>query len=99
MSYSIDGSANVDELMDLAQGWPAVLGLASMSGATPPDLIAAPHLFSFFADEILKRIDRRSRRALCELALYDTEGRQLALQGMRPDVAERVVAVGVDTGF
>ena len=55
---------HVAELMDLAQGWPAVLGLASMSGATPPDLIAAPHLFSFFADEIYRRIDRRSRRSI-----------------------------------
>jgi LuxR family maltose regulon positive regulatory protein len=92
-------NANVDELMDLTQGWPAVLGLASMSGATPPDLIAAPHLFSFFADEILKRIDRRSRRALCELALYDVEGRRLALQSLRPDAAERVVQAGVDSGL
>ena len=87
------GNANVDELMGLTQGWPAVLGLASLSGATPPDLIAAPHLFSFFADEILKRIDRRSRRALCELALYDVEGRRLALQGIRPDAAERIVSL------
>jgi len=91
--------ADVGELMDLAQGWPAVLALASMSGATPPDLIAAPHLFSFFADEIYRRIDRRSRRALCELALYDVEGRKLALHWLRPDVADRLVRAGIDSGF
>lgn len=96
----LDGhETNVAELMDLAQGWPAVLSLAAMSGATPPDLIAAPHLFSFFADEIYQRIDRRSRRALCELALYDVEGRKLALQGLRPDAAERLVRIGVDNGL
>lgn len=93
------GTPNVAELMDLAQGWPAVLALASMSGATPPDLIAAPHLFSFFADEIYKRIDRRSRRPLCELALYDVEGRTLALHCLRPDVAGRLVQTGVDSGL
>jgi DNA-binding CsgD family transcriptional regulator len=90
---------HVGELMDLAQGWPAVLALASMSGATPPDLVAAPHLFSYFADEIYGRIDRRSRKTLCELALYDVEGRRLALQRLRPDAAERLVQAGVDSGL
>ena len=93
------GQRHVAELMDLAQGWPAVLALASMSGATPPDLIAAPHLFSFFADEVYKRIDRRSRRALCELALYDDEGRRLALERLRPDAAKRLVETGVNSGL
>ena len=91
--------AAASELVDLAQGWPAVLGLASMSGAAPPDLTAAPHLYGFFADEIYRRIERRARRVLCELALYDTAGRHLALSELRPDVVEHVVAVGVDNGF
>lgn len=90
---------DVEELMDLAQGWPAVLALAAVSGVTPPDLIAAPHLFNFFADEIFKRVDRRSRRALCELALYDVEGRRVAVQSLRPDVAERLVQTGLDSGL
>ena len=87
------------ELVNLAQGWPAVLALASMSDATLPDLTAAPHLYRFFADEIYRRIDRRGRRTLCELALYDTAGRHLALSQLRPDVVDHVVAVGVDSGF
>ena len=94
-----NSESDVEELMDLAQGWPAVLGLASMSGASPPDLIAAPHLFNFFADEIYRRVDRRSRRALCELALYDVEGRRLALESLRPDAAERLVQTSVDSGL
>jgi LuxR family maltose regulon positive regulatory protein len=94
-----DSKNQSSELMDLAQGWPAVLALASMSGATPPDLIAAPHLFSFFADEIYKRVDRRSRKALCELALYDVEGRRLAVESLRPDAAARLVETGVNSGL
>ncbi len=96
---SSDTASDVDALIDLAQGWPAVLALASMSGAAPPDLVAAPHLFDFFAEEIYRRIDRRTRRALCELALYDVAGRRLALASLPPEEAERVIRVAVDRGF
>lgn len=94
-----DTSSDVEALIALAQGWPAVLALASMSGAAPPDLVAAPHLYNFFAEEIYRRIDRRTRRALCELALYDVAGRRLALAAVRPEEAERVIRVAVDRGF
>ena len=94
-----DAAAAADGLVDLARGWPAVLALASTSGSAPPDLTTASHLYGFFADEIYHRIDRSVRRVLCELALYDTAGRHLALSQMRPDVVDRVVAVGVDQGF
>jgi DNA-binding CsgD family transcriptional regulator len=94
-----DASSDVDALIGLAQGWPAVLALASMSGAAPPDLVAAPHLYNFFAEEIYRRIDRRARRALCEMALYDVAGRRLALAALPPEEAERVIRVAVERGF
>ncbi len=87
------------ELVELAQGWPAILGLAAMASVPPPDLSATPHLYKFFADEIYQRLARRTRRALCELALYDIEGRTLALNLLRSDEAERVVQAGLDSGF
>ncbi len=90
---------NPSELVELAQGWPAVLGLAALSSAPPPELTATPHLYGFFAEEIYQRIDPSVRRALCELALYDVAGRRLALQQLRPEEAERVVQAGVDSGF
>ena len=83
----------------MAQGWPAVLSLASMASVPPPELSAAPHLYGFFAEEIYQRIDRRVRRVLCELALYEVEGRRLAIEQLRPEEAERVVKAGVDSGF
>src|SRR5262245_14864095 len=52
------------ELIEVAQGWPAVLGLASMASVPPPDFSAAPHLYGFFAEEIYQRIDRSVRRVL-----------------------------------
>ncbi|MDX6437946.1 MAG: hypothetical protein QOF45_529 [Gaiellaceae bacterium] len=94
-----DSASDADALIGLAQGWPAVLALASTSGVAPPDLVAAPHLYTFFAEEIYRRIDRRTRRVLCELALYDVAGRRLALAALRPEEAERVIGVAVDRGF
>lgn len=90
---------NPTELVELAQGWPAVLGLAALSSAPPPELTATPHLYGFFAEEIYQRIDPTVRRALCELALYDVGGRRLALQLLGPEKAEQVVRAGVDSGF
>ena len=87
------------ELVDAAQGWPAVLSLAAMASVPPPELSAAPHLYGFFADEIYQRIDRSVRRVLCELALYEVDGRRLALEQLRPDEAARVVRAGVEHGF
>jgi LuxR family maltose regulon positive regulatory protein len=100
-SYELfdERSHEATELIELAQGWPAVLGLASMSGIQTPDLIAAPQLFGFFADEIYRRLDGRVRRGLSELALYDTEGRRLALQGMDPSAADTLTRAGLDHGF
>ena len=90
---------DVDELVAKAQGWPAVLGLAAMASISPPDLGTMPHLYGFFADEIYYRIDRRIRRVLCELALYDIDGRRVAVDLLRPDEAKRVIQVGADAGF
>ena len=89
---------DVDELVEKAQGWPAVLGLAAMASIPPPDLGAMPHLYGFFADEIYYRIDRRIRRVLCELALYDIDGRRVAIDLLRPDEAKRVIQAGADAG-
>ena len=94
-----DTSSEVEALISLAQGWPAVLALAAMSGTAPPDLVAAPHLYNFFAEEIYRRVDRRARRALREMALYDVAGRRLALAGVRPEEAKRLIRVSVECGF
>lgn len=92
-------SAESEEVIALTEGWPAVVALASASGASAKDLIAAPNLVSYLADEIYQQLDRRVRRALCELALYDVRGRQAAIRRMRPQESERLIAVSLDNGF
>jgi LuxR family transcriptional regulator, maltose regulon positive regulatory protein len=86
-------------VLEVAHGWPAVLGLASVSRAKPTELLAMPELYSFFAEEIFNRLDRKARRTLCELALYDVAGRRLALNRLDPDEAKRLVRLGVGCGF
>ena len=92
-------TSETDEVIALTQGWPAVAALASVSGASPRDLIAAPNLVRFLADEIFQKLDRRTRRSLCELALYDVNGRRAAMRRLRPQEAERLVATSVEHGF
>ena len=92
-------TSETEEVIAAAQGWPAVVSLASVSGASPSDLMAAPNLVSFLADEIFRKLDRRTRRSLCELAIYDIQGRRAALQRLRTQEAERLVATAVHHGF
>jgi LuxR family maltose regulon positive regulatory protein len=87
------------DVIAVAQGWPAVVSLASVSGASPRDLMAAPNLVSFLADEIFQKLDRRTKRSLCELAMYDIRGRRAALRRLRPQDAERLIAISVHHGF
>ena len=94
-----ESTSETEEVIALTQGWPAVAALASVSGASPRDLIAAPNLVRFLADEIFQKLDRRTRRSLCELALYDVTGRRAALRRLRPQEAERLIATAVEHGF
>ncbi|MGQ0569502.1 MAG: response regulator transcription factor [Armatimonadota bacterium] len=90
---------DVTELIALARGWPAVLALASVSGATAPELSSAPHLYGFFADEIYSGLGRAVRRTLCELALSEVHGRGLAPHAVRTDAAQHAIRFGLDRGF
>ena len=87
------------DVIALTRGWPAVVALASLSGAAPQDLMAAPNLVSFLADEIFQKLDRKTKRALCELAMYDVQGRHAAIKRLRPQEAERLISTCVDHGF
>jgi len=95
----ISTAAAPNELVNLANGWPAVLALAAVLEEPPTGPLGAPHLYSFFADEIYRRIERRTRRRLTELALYGFEGCQIALQQMQEEESTRVVATGIACGF
>jgi DNA-binding CsgD family transcriptional regulator len=92
-------NASASELVSAARGWPAVLALAAVTETRPRGLVAEPQLYGFFADEIFSRLDRRTRRILCELSLYDRGGRQVALGRLGPEEANRATVLGLASGF
>ncbi|MDQ3067616.1 MAG: LuxR C-terminal-related transcriptional regulator [Actinomycetota bacterium] len=101
-AYELLADTNVadpDELVALAQGWPAVLGLASASGVTLPNAAETPHLYSFFAEEIYRRLPLRTRKILCELTVYDPPGRAWVLRGLERSLAQRIMRASVDSGL
>ncbi len=95
----LPADVDVAALMSVTRGWPAVLALASVPSLPLPDVAVGAHLHQFFADEIYRRIDRDVQRALCELALHETRGRSLVFQELPAALAQRVVEVGLDSGF
>ncbi len=94
-----DARASAPDLIRATGGWPAVLALAAVSETRPQGLVAEPQLYGFFADEIYGRLDRRTRKTLCELALYDQAGRHVALAELGTEEAHRATTLGLASGF
>jgi LuxR family maltose regulon positive regulatory protein len=92
-------TSQAEDVISLAQGWPAVLSLASVSGASSAQLIAAPNLAGFLAEEIFQKLDRRTRRVLCELALHDSASLNIALNRLRPQELDRISNAALNHGF
>jgi ATP/maltotriose-dependent transcriptional regulator MalT len=80
-------SEHLAGLVALAGGWPAVIGLASLTSSSYDmsrgDVPEA--LYDFFAEELYRALDRRSRADICQLALASTINARLcsALFGTR----------------
>jgi LuxR family maltose regulon positive regulatory protein len=66
-------------LLALADGWPAVIGLASVSEAAPVgDLSVPEELYEFFADEVYQALDLPVRTGLAILGALPSADRVLA---------------------
>ena len=78
-------------LIALADGWPAVLGLARRL-PRPVDLsVGFPdEVYDFFAEEVYQSLAPEMRRALCLFALAPTLDRDLAAALAGPDAVEAV---------
>jgi DNA-binding CsgD family transcriptional regulator len=80
-------SEHLAGLVALAGGWPAVIGLASLTSSSYDmsrgDVPEA--LYDFFAEELYRELDHRSRQDVCQLALASTINARLcsALFGTR----------------
>lgn len=97
---SSSNSEHLGGLVALAGGWPAVIGLASLtsssfdiSGSEVPGT-----LYDFFAEELYRELTDRSRQDICQLALASTINSRLcsALFGAR---GQQVLVAAERRGF
>lgn len=89
-------------LLALAGGWPAVIGLASLTTSPLPlpdeDLELPEHLYEFFAEEVYRGLEPDVRIGLGLLATAPSLDRELAAELLGPDRAERVCAEALTLG-
>ena len=89
-------------LLALAGGWPAVIGLASLTTTETPlpaDGLELPEqLYEFFADEVYRALEPESRIGLGLLATAPSLDRELAAELLGADRAERVCAEALTVG-
>ena len=87
-------------LVAVANGWPAVIGLASVSGAEiDTDVEQVPEsLYRFFAEEVYSALDEEVRSGLATLATAPLLDRELATKLLGQALAETTGAAGIDMG-
>lgn len=78
------GPGEATGLLALADGWPAVIGLASLSpAAIVPDEVPEA-LYDFFAQELYQALEPQVRSALCRLAAAPTVTAAIARELLGP---------------
>jgi ATP/maltotriose-dependent transcriptional regulator MalT len=87
-------------LVAVANGWPAVIGLASVSGAEiHQDVEQVPEsLYRFFAEEVYSALEVDVRAGLATLAIAPVLDRELAVKLLGQRLAEATCAAGLDVG-
>ena len=89
-------------LLALAGGWPAVIGLASLTTTESPmpdeDLELPEQLYEFFADEVYRGLEPEIRIGLGLLATAPSLDRELAAELLGPERAERVCTEALTLG-
>jgi ATP/maltotriose-dependent transcriptional regulator MalT len=87
-------------LLAIADGWPAVIGLASVAEAAPaPDVDVPEALYEFFADEVYRALDLPVRTGLAILGALPLVDRELAAEFLGESRAEAVSAEALALGI
>ena len=98
----VDRSArSASGLVSLANGWPAVIGLASVSSAEI-DAAAEPvpeSLYRYFADEVFGALGSDVQQGLTTLAVAPVLDRELVVGLLGGDAADEVAARALDVGI
>jgi DNA-binding CsgD family transcriptional regulator len=93
------GRSDASDLLAVARGWPAVIGLAALSGdlSTPTDALLET-LYDYFAEELFQAADPEVRLGLCKLALVPTISSSLPDLLFDSETAAIVVRQGIQIG-
>jgi len=87
-------------LVALANGWPAVIGLASVSSAEIEGEQQVPEsLYRFFAEEVYSALGEDVQTGLATLALAPVLDRELAALLLGTEAADTVCAAALDVGI
>src|SRR5581483_793543 len=87
-------------LVSLADGWPAVIGLAAAAGATLPPHDALPEtLERYFAEELFNRVLPSIQTPLTVLSLAPSLTQEVISAVLKADSVEDFVEMGVQHGF
>ena len=78
------GHDDASSVIQQAAGWPAVLGLAALSGGSLHDSELAAPLTDYFAQELYHAVEPGVQWGLCQLALAPVITRPLAECSIRP---------------
>ena len=89
----------VPTLISTAAGWPAVLGLASLSGAEEPGAALPETLYAYFAEELFQKASPPLQSALPQLALLPTVTPDLVAAGFGKDNATEMLREAKELGF
>ena len=98
--HAVGAVAGRARLMRTADGWPAVLGLAAMSGDVDftSSRLLSHTLYEFLAGELLASAARQTQAALMLLAVASVTDVEVARSVLGPD-AEALIAEGVARGL
>lgn len=87
-------------LIAIAEGWPAVVGLARVADAEPTGDVEVPQeLYEFFADEVYRSLEGPVRAGLSILAGLPLVDRALALEVLGDDVGRAVCEQTLSLGI
>jgi LuxR family maltose regulon positive regulatory protein len=92
--------SHVSQILRLAEGWPALIGLASLADLTAESAAHLPStLFDYFADELFHRGSRPLQVALPQLALAPSISHDLAASMFGPRKGPKLLRQAEDIGF
>ena len=93
--------ASASGLVALANGWPAVIGLASVSSAEiESDVEQLPEsLYRFFAEEVFSALGDEVQQGLTTLSVAPVLDRDLVHELLGADSADRISAAALDVGI